>query len=96
MTTKNKDKEYVFTATGGWTINSDLIPVYDAFNQVVGFQLPDGRLAQLVIALEIVDEKTDSFKYITSEKQMERLGFCCLDYDRLVFEETNNRYAEEV
>ena len=63
---------------------------------MVGFQLPDGRLAQLVIALEVVDSKTDSYKYITSEKQMERLGFSCLDYDRLVFEETNNRYAEEV
>lgn len=89
-------KEYVFTATGGWDVDSKLKPLYDASGNVVGFKLPDGREAQLVIALEVLDPKKGSYSYVTSEKQMDKLGFSCLDYSRLEFTETNNRYAQEV
>lgn len=96
MTTKNKDKEYVFTATGGWDIDGKLKPQHDASGNVVGFKLSDGRIVQLVIALEVWDKKTDSYQYVTSENQMEKLGFYGLDYGRLDFQQTNDRYSEQV
>lgn len=96
MSTKVKDKEYVFTATGGWTIDGRLEPQYNAMNNVVGFKDAKGRIIQLVIALEVLDFDAcgnEKYSYVTSEKAMDKLGFSCLDYDRLEFEETNNRFS---
>lgn len=78
--------EYKFVAEGGYDIDSNLTPEANAFGEVVGFKLPDGRSVRLVIALEVSDEYGDDFKYVTSEQEMSELGFDCLDYERLNFE----------
>lgn len=80
-----KDKTYHFTATGGWTIDSKLKPETDHAGNVVAFRLPDGRKAQLVVALEVESKDETDYKYIVSERDMEKIGFSCLDYDRLEF-----------
>jgi hypothetical protein len=97
MTTETK--EYVFTATGGWTVDGRLEPQYSAMGNVVGFKDSKGRIIQLVIALEVLEcdsEGNEKFSYVTSERSMEKLGFSCLDYDRLEFEETNDRFSHNL
>jgi hypothetical protein len=96
MATKTKDKEYVFTVTGGWTVDGRLKPQYDAYGNVVGFEDSKGRIIQLVVALEVLETSpvgNEKYSYVTGEKAMEKLGFSGLDYNRLDFEETNNRFS---
>ena len=82
-----KEKDYGFNVTGSFSIDSDL-PVVESFDKrVVGFKLSDGRTVRLVVALEVESEDGSKFGYITSEKAMGNLGFRCLDYERLEFEE---------
>jgi hypothetical protein len=84
MTTTEKD--YSFVVSGAFSIEDNLQPIFGARNTIVGFKLPDGREAQLIVALEVLNPKKDSYKYLTSEKQMSDLGFGCLEYDKADFE----------
>jgi hypothetical protein len=83
---KTKEKNYLFTLTGGWTIVGNMKEQLSCDGSVYGFKLPDGRVVQLVVALEVEDKNGD-YTYVTSEKEMEKLGFESLDYDRMDFTE---------
>jgi len=85
----NNDQEsndYSFIATGSWNIPKQLKPFFGSVNNVIGFKLPDGRSVRLVIALEVENHQTGDIEYVTSEREMDRLGFYALEYDRLDFE----------
>ena len=80
----------LFTVTGGFEIAENLTPLVAFSGETVGYVLPDGRVARLVVALEIEDRKKknpeDAFTYITSEQAMADLGFEALDYGVTEFE----------
>jgi len=78
--------DYSFTATGSWSIQKQLKPFFGSLNNVIGFELPDGRSVRLVIALEVENKQTGDMQYVTSEREMDDLGFYALEYDRLDFE----------
>ena len=82
-----KEKNYLFTLTGGWTVVGNMKEELAADGSVYGFKLPDGRVVQLVVALEVEDKK--GYTYVTSEKEFEKLGFESLDYDRMDFMESD-------
>jgi len=61
-------------------------PVFDADGNTTGFKLPDGRLVQLVAALEVISADETKAEYVTSEAGMSDLGFDVLEYDYLQFD----------
>jgi predicted butyrate kinase (DUF1464 family) len=77
--------EYTFEIRGGFNINKSNTGVRAADGNVVGFRLPDGRTVRLIAALEVESSDGTTFDYITSDKEMEDLGFGCLDYTCLDF-----------
>jgi len=79
---------YNFTIKGQFgEVDHKLVEVVDDVGNVVGFHLPDGRMVQLVMALEVVNLEGDKFEYITEEKEMENLGLSLLNYDNMTFTE---------
>ena len=82
-----KEKNYLFTLTGGWTLVGNMKEELAADGSVYGFKLPDGRVVQLVVALEVEDK--NGYTYVTSEKEFEKLGFESLDYGRMDFTESD-------
>ena len=82
------EKDYQFDVTGGFSIDGELEPELSCRESVMGFKLPSGETARLVVALEIESEDATHYKYVTSEKEMDDMGFRCLDYDRVEFRET--------
>lgn len=78
--------EVRFTVTGGFNIDLKLKPETDAQGNVVAYRLPDGRKVALVVALEVCNKEETEYSYVTLEPEMDKLGFGCLDYDRLEFE----------
>jgi hypothetical protein len=92
-TTENADEElYSFKLTGKFYIASHLKPVFGKGNRqntVIGFELPDGRMAKLIVGLELatkVNSEFDDYTYITSHQEMKILGFGCLNYSMTSFE----------
>lgn len=83
-----QEKHYLFEVSGGWTVVGDLKPSYDAVGNICGIELPDGRMVRLIVALEVEDENGE-YKYVTSEKEMEDLGFESLDYNKCDFVESD-------
>ena len=83
----SEENAYEFKIKGYFgNISSSNIEVADAPGNVVGFLLPDGRTAQLVMALEIISADGTKAEYITKESEMTDIGFDVLEYDYLVFE----------
>jgi hypothetical protein len=80
------EKEYRFTATGGFDVATNLIPKLDASGVVCSFSNCKGETVRLVIALEIEGENSQ-VRYITSEDEMAEEGFANLVYDQLDFTE---------
>ena len=82
--------EYPFTISGGFDVADNLNPLYSADGQVIGFALPDGRIARLALALEVENTEhpygPQTFDYLTATDEMEALGFSGMDYDRTEFE----------
>ena len=78
-------KKYQFEATGGFDVSKLLKPETSALGNIVRFKLPDGRCAQLVVALEIESNGGEDYEIVTSEGEMHALGFGGLDYDELRF-----------
>lgn len=78
-------KEYLFTVTGGFDISPKLVEFEAWDGRVIGFTLPDGRIARLCVALEVEREETGEMEYITSSSEMADLGFKNLDYESLDF-----------
>lgn len=81
-------KEVKFTVIGGFDIPANLAPEYDNLKTaIIGYTLPDGRIARPCVALEIESADGKEYIYVTSEKAMTELGFTNLDYDNSKFEE---------
>jgi len=80
-------ERFDFEVTGGFSIRDDLKPELSPIGNIMRFKLPDGRFASLVVALEIMPEDESSTSYITSELEMDKLGFEGLDYKELRFVE---------
>ena len=76
---------YLFEVTGGFDVRKDLKPELSAYGDVIKFRLPDGKAAQLIVALEIEIDDGMSYEYVTSEKEMSKLGLEGLDYNQLRF-----------
>jgi hypothetical protein len=75
-----------FEVVGGFdVVKEKLTPFEAADGSVVGYILPDGRHVRLVVALEVENQKTGKFTYVTSSDGMAKLGFLGLDYDHLDF-----------
>lgn len=79
-------KRHGFEVTGGFSIRNELTPEHNCTGGIRGFKLPDGRIATLVVALEVENDGGVSYDYITSEKEMNDLGFEGLDYANIEFE----------
>ena len=90
---KTKEKTYLFAVTGGWTIVGNMKEQLAADGSVCGFKLPDGRVVQLVVALEVEDKNGD-YTYVVGDKEMEKLGFESLDYERADFIESDESIQE--
>jgi hypothetical protein len=82
------EKPFRFKATGGFSVASENQKELAHNGEVRGFLLPDGRQVQLVVALEVISADGDDIEYVTSEDEMGKLGMRCLDYDELVFIES--------
>lgn len=81
-----KTTEVKFEVKGGFDIANNLVPQTASNGEVIGYKLPDGRIARLVIALEIENPKCVSpIEYVTFDSQMATLGFANLDYEHLTF-----------
>lgn len=81
-----EENAYEFTIRGCFgNVSQKNIEIVDASGNVVGFQLPDGRMAQLVMALEVVSADGTKAEYVTKEEEMEKLGFDILEYASLTF-----------
>jgi hypothetical protein len=87
-TTENPDGElYAFKVTGEFEVASHLKPVFGRQNTIIGFELPDGRMARLIVGLEL--ETNDDYAYITSQQEMDQWGFGCLNYSMTSFEKND-------
>ena len=81
------EKPYKFVVKGGFDISSTLAEYLAWDGGVIGFVLPNGKVAKLCVALEIEDGDGDGFTYVTSQNEMAKLGFQDLDYESLDFHE---------
>jgi hypothetical protein len=92
-TTENADGElYAFKVTGEFEVASHLKPVFGRQNTIIGFELPDGRMAKLIVGLELetkVNPEFDDYAYITSQQEMDQWGFGCLNYSMTSFEKND-------
>lgn len=78
---------HTFRVAGTFEVDVRLIPIRDYARQIVGFKRPDGTTVKLVIALEEMTPDELAVNYRTTETEMEKLGFSCLDYLDLSFGE---------
>ena len=90
---ENADGElYAFKVTGEFEVDCHLKPVFGKGNRqntIIGFELPNGRMARLIVGLELetkVNPEIQDYAHITSQQEMEILGFGCLDYSMTSFE----------
>lgn len=68
-----------FEVGGDVIIRKGLTPLTDPIGRVVGFTLPDGREARLVMALEVTG-KGGEITVAATEQDMENLGITVCDY----------------
>lgn len=80
-----KMTEMMFSVEGGFDIDNSLIKEEAHDGTIVGYKLPDGRTARLIVALEIDPGDDRDWEYVTSEAEMRELGFKNLDYKHLMF-----------
>jgi len=92
-TTENANGNfYEFKVTGEFEVACHLKPVFGKGNRkntIIGFELPDGRMARLLVGLELENKgnpEIQDYAHITSQQEMEMLGFGCLDYSMTSFE----------
>jgi len=77
---------YHFEVTGGFNVKNDLKPELSTHTgNLTRFKLPDGKYVSLIVALEVMDSDEGDISYITSETEMNNLGFEGLDYKELRF-----------
>lgn len=79
--------ELSFDIGGFIRVNDDMIPGEDCNGNIVRYTLPDGRVARMIMALEIEDTK-GNVVCVTSEAEMGKLGFTGLEYKDLMFSDT--------
>ena len=93
MPLDEKETTFKFDVTGTFSIQNEFEQILSQMpmrtmgkeGEITGFKLPNGKIVQLVVALEVMSENEESFEYITSEEKMDALGFRCLDYIALTF-----------
>ena len=85
MPLDEKETTFKFDVTGTFSIQKEFEQMLSQMGEITGFKLPNGKIVQLVVALEVMSEDENSFEYITSEEKMDALGFRCLDYIALTF-----------
>ncbi len=69
---------YAFTVKG--KLDASGLEPLTVMGKIVGFKLPDGREAKLVIGLEV--ESAGSYAYTANSSEIEALGLTILDYDQ--------------
>lgn len=80
------DMEHSFVVRGSFAVKENAKPLISQhFGHIWGFKLPNGSEVRLVVALE-VENKDGKISYVTSEKQMGRLGFSAMEYDKAHWE----------
>jgi hypothetical protein len=82
------EEDHLFVISGEFAVSSDLKPIFGRQNTIIGFELPDGRMAKLIVGLELatkVNSEFDDYTYITSQQEMDQWGFGCLDYSMTSF-----------
>lgn len=84
MSTKTY-RRYLFTVTGGFHVDADWFPSFDCSGNIMGFEKPDGTVVDIAVCLRTENSMGEKFQI--SEKQMEKIGFESLDYDRAEFVE---------
>lgn len=72
-------KPYLFDIRGSFDIDDQLIPKFSVDGTVMGFKLPNGKVAELIVAL-VVEDAEGNEEYVTSDQQMRDMGFDNLDY----------------
>jgi len=80
------DDSFAFNVGGVMFIDKKHTPIKDCMGNTVGFELPDGRQVKLIVGLEIEDSK-GGLSYITSDKDMHKIGFDLTDYTRADFDD---------
>ena len=89
-----KTNSHLFTVTGGFEVDASLKPIRDIVGNIVGFKHPDGKTVKLVVSLEEMAPDELKVNYRTTESEMEKLGFSCLDYSDLSFGEAEESLSE--
>lgn len=80
----SKVQAYQFSIEGGFDVDKKLKPeVSQVSDAVIAFNSKN-KSVSLIMALEVEDSE-GNIKIITSEKEMEALGFTGLDYKHLHF-----------
>ena len=83
-------QNYKFELTGGFSVDKNFTPELSYNGGIMSFALPDGRVVQLIVALEIEEANGRHHRQITSQHEMDELGFECLDYENVQFIEMEN------
>ena len=61
-------------------------PEEDINGEVCGYRLPDGRFVRLAVALEIEAEDGNDYQYLSTDQEMQKVGFSVIQYDQTQFE----------
>ena len=81
-TMEPKTKRYAFQIRGFFNVNADCIPLPAEDGDIVAFRLPNGRVVELVAALQFEDGEQISYS-----TEMEKIGFDLDEYDNPTFSE---------
>ena len=76
-------KEAKFQINGAISIPNNAKEEHDADGNIVGYILPNGDIVRVAMSLEV--QRNNSFKYVTKTKQMDKIGFSSLFYEKLEF-----------
>ena len=78
-------KEFRFEITGGFDIE-EMQPEFAADGNIVGFW-KDNKIIRMCVALEVEDQKSGKCSYSILDKDMDKIGFSNLNYDKSDFYE---------
>lgn len=74
-----EQKAYNFKVTGGILMDENAEKMFDHQGNIIGFKTANG-LVRLCLALE-VEQPDGSFKYLSTEREMDEVGATLVNYD---------------
>lgn len=80
-----KTKEISFTLSGTFEVPEGLEPVIGHDGRIYAYRLPDGRLVRPQLVLGIESPVEEAYRDLSSDEEMDAIGFSCLEYTEVAF-----------